>query len=397
MYHCQKLTASITVYGIIIFILVWLPVQILKIILPSFLPYTAPTDDNYFDEWSMLIRFFMTLLVQRTFMQYWVEKGMRIWCNNVSRILGLKSYLLGDEPRAIPQEVPAFQPYTRPTYFVLRLTGLLIIAILTVILINLSIIIIPTFFVRLVMPLFPSFLPKTTKPYRQMTVFEVYFSILHLYLLRILLQVFLRFVYPSARRLLLEGWAIVMNRLKPLFENSFIVIISFTILLCIIPQLFGILFQLVMVMPFKMHTYQSPLIWQMQDIVFHLCCIKLLVLFFIFGPTYSFKRALQQVYTDGFANFNFNLIIKDIAKPVVCVLCLLLSVSYIFAYSVLPFFIDYQRIIRLTPSMVFLTIILIVLAVKFLIFLVRTCKIINQRILNERYEIGRELVNYYRT
>lgn len=346
-----------------------MPIQILKFILPSFLPYTAPTEGNYFSEWSMFITILMVPVVKQSVLRHWMKKGIEIWCINVSRILGLKSYLLGDKPPTVRQKAhvaQVFQPYTRPTNFVLRLVALLIVVNLTLIVISLFVIIIPVCCIRLVMPVFPALLPTTKAPHRQMIIHDIIISTIHLYFWKIVLGI----CYSLWRRLLLEGPTIVMNRLKFYLKNGFKAIVTVTVMFCITPQLFGILFQLILVVPFNVPMHQTPVLWEMKYIGFNVFCITLLILIIILGPDCTIKRAVKRIGVNGFANFNLELVIKGIAMPMICVFSLLLIVPYIIAYSLVPFFLNSQQLIILIPRVIYPIFLFIVVVVKIAIILV---------------------------
>lgn len=357
---------SAIIYGTVTFILVWIPIQILKFILPSFLPYTAPTEGNYFSEWSIFITFLMVPIVKQNILRCWMKKGIEIWCINVSRILGLKSYLLRNKPRRKSHVVQVFQPYTQPTNFILRLVALLIIVNLTLIVISLFVLIIPMCCIRLVMPFFPALLPTTKTPYRQMTIHEIIISTIHLYLWKIVLGV----RYSSWRRLLLDGPTIVMNYFKFYFKKGFKAIVTLTVMFCIIPQMFGLLFQLIFVVPFNVPMHQTPVIWEMKNIAFNLFCIKLLTVGFLLGPDCALRRAIKRVYMNGFANFNFGQVIRDIVLPVICVFSLLLIVPYLIGYSLVPFFISSQQLIILIPRVIYPIFLFIVVIIKVMMILV---------------------------
>jgi len=373
----------------------WIPIRILKFILPSFLPFTAPAEGNYFSEWPMFIMFLMVPIVKQNILRYWMKKGIEIWCIHVSRLLGLKSYLLRKKPSNVPRKsygVKVFRPYAQPTNFVLRLVALLIVANLTLIVIGLFVIIIPMCCIRLVMSFFPTLPPTTKTPYRQMMIHEIVILAIQMYLWKIMLDV----CYSLWTRLLLEGPTIIINYLKFFLKNGFKTIVTFTVLFFIIPQMFGLLYELMCVVPFNVPMHQSPVIWEMKNIVLNGFCITLLTIGFILGPDCTLRRAIKRTFVNGFANFNFELVIKDIAMPVICVLSLLLIVPYLMAYSLLPYLINSQQLIILIPRVIYPIFLFVVVIIKLMMILVRMYKNTNNDILHQRYQVTRNVLNHNR-
>lgn len=351
-----------------------------------------PTDNNYIDEWSMFMRLILVLIAEYKLMAKWIKKGVEIWCNHVSNMLGIKSYLLGDETNEEELQIYIsrnYQSYTRPTYFVLRLIALVFTMFVTLVVLSLLLMTIPVSCYRLIMLLLPKFQP-TPSPYRQIGMIEIYFVFMNVVMWRSVL----RLVIQEIRKLLLS--IVLINRyFKLLFINGYKLIIIFAVMFCIITQLFGLVFQLTMVVPFTVPMHQSPVIWELKDFGLHLICMLLFNLLFIFGTTCPLKQAMSRVYTDGLENLSLKFVMNNIAMPIICVFSLLLTVPYILAYSIIPLFISSQWSIQLVPRIIYPIFILIVVVVKLIYVLSIMYKRLTQHILNERYKVGLQLLNYY--
>lgn len=154
--HVRRLIASAIIFGTAVLLMLWLPIKILKTGWPSFLPYTLSGDSevNELSLQLLLLQIILPGFFEQSQTRVWLKGLIRIWCSVISWILGIKSYLLGTEPRPdddqqrpqpqdqgglgggglaaahqalLQRDVPVgFQPYERPSLFPMRLVGLLV-------------------------------------------------------------------------------------------------------------------------------------------------------------------------------------------------------------------------------------------------------------------------------
>eukprot|EP00117_Sycon_ciliatum_P006826 scpid28246/ scgid10187/ E3 ubiquitin-protein ligase MARCH6; Membrane-associated RING finger protein 6; Membrane-associated RING-CH protein VI len=208
------LTSSVFL-GTSILLITWIPIKIVKWILPSFLPFVvsndrpADTEGMYVD--VAILHFILAVVFDNRHTRFLVHGFVYLWCHVVARLLGLRSYLLGlpqddqqqqqqqDEPvapgaeqqqeqpgvddaaaAAAPARAPDRRPgelrplvfqrihelarqdevyreredYVRPSYFLLRILALVSVFILSVIGVSLFIIAVPALTGRALTSLF---------------------------------------------------------------------------------------------------------------------------------------------------------------------------------------------------------------------------------------------------
>jgi E3 ubiquitin-protein ligase MARCH6 len=144
------------IFGTTVLLMLWLPVKVIQVALPGFLPYhVLLSSDAPVSELSLellLLQVVLPALLEQGPTRTWLKNLVRGWCVATAWILNLRSYLLGDVPLEDQQPAPAaneyepaaaadpepqglgeahqammqpggpvgFQPYIRPAYFVLR-------------------------------------------------------------------------------------------------------------------------------------------------------------------------------------------------------------------------------------------------------------------------------------
>jgi len=406
-------------FGTAVFLVVWLPIRILKLIWPSFLPYnvTSHSESDYelcFME-QLYLQYLLIGLLQTAFTQNWLKMALHNWCVIVSHLLGIKSYLLGDgeEPPlgVTPIHPPAanlaahevllrrsvqhvFGPYTTPSLFALRLIALLVLAALSLIVISLSVLTIPVWLGRLAMSFWPALLPTTpaSSQFQSPNIHELYTAACGTYI-----------CWLSVRAIcfiggwLPEGRAVVINRLKFWLKIGSKAMVAFVVLLGIIPFLFGLLLELVMVVPFRVPLHQTPVLWAWQDWALGVLYMKIACAITLMGPDWSLRRAIERTYRDGFMRLDLKLMMQDLAKPVIAVLSLFLAVPYVVAYSIVPLIVNDESFKLLIARRIYPTLMLMMVVIKCMMMQVRQFKRLYEHIKNDKYLVGRRLVNYNHT
>uniref|UniRef100_A0A2H8TP69 RING-type E3 ubiquitin transferase n=2 Tax=Melanaphis sacchari TaxID=742174 RepID=A0A2H8TP69_9HEMI len=415
--HGRRLIASAMIFGTAVFLVVWLPIRILKFIWPSFLPYNVTLHSDSVNELSMellLLQVVLPALLEQTHTRNWLKIGIRFWCLIVSHLLGIKSYLLGDgeelPPVVAPIHPPAadlgaahegllrrggpvgFRPYTRPTNFAIRLIALLVLVALSVVVISLSIITIPVWLGRLAMSFWPALLPSAPESSQLPNIHELYTAACGTYIcwLSVRAVCFIAGWLP-------EGRAVVINRLKFWLKISSKAMVAFIVLLGIIPFLFGLLLELVMVVPFRVPLHQTPVLWAWQDWALGVLYMKIACAITLMGPDWSLRRAIERTYRDGFMRLDLKLMMQDLAIPVIAVLSLFLAVPYVIAYSVTPIIFKNHGTRLLIARRIYPAIMLTMAIVKGMMMQVRQFKRLYEHIKNDKYLVGRRLVNYNHT
>jgi E3 ubiquitin-protein ligase MARCH6 len=194
-----------------------------------------------------------------------------------------------------------------------------------------------------------------------------------------------------------EGRTVVINRLKFWLKISSKAMVAFIVLLGIIPFLFGLLLELVMVVPFRVPLHQTPVLWAWQDWALGVLYMKIACAITLMGPDWSLRRAIERTYRDGFMRLDLKLMMQDLAIPVIAVLSLFLAVPYVIAYSVIPLIVNNHGTRLLIARRIYPALMLTMAIVKGMMMQVRQFKRLYEHIKNDKYLVGRRLVNYNHT
>ncbi|KAL5106144.1 E3 ubiquitin-protein ligase MARCHF6 [Taenia crassiceps] len=203
--YIQRLVVNLSLTGIIVILSIWLPTLITQKLLPGFLPfqmslaYDSPVD---YSVEIIILQIVMPFLLDGQF-KVFLSAVLRNWCVGAAWMLGLRSYLLGDvvfkpndeivmadgrrvlasalsrstsgstdggdsashasgnggdggeaENAAVPPPPPpmgGYAPYARPRFFVVRLFGLLVLLVASLVLISLAVLVVPVALGRLML------------------------------------------------------------------------------------------------------------------------------------------------------------------------------------------------------------------------------------------------------
>ncbi|XP_041455320.1 E3 ubiquitin-protein ligase MARCHF6-like [Lytechinus variegatus] len=102
--HARRFILSIIVFGSVVLLMVWLPITIIKHLVPSFLPYHMHlSGDTAVTELSLellLLQVVLPALLEQGHTRMWLKNLIRYWTIMAAYLLDLRSYLLGDVPVA---------------------------------------------------------------------------------------------------------------------------------------------------------------------------------------------------------------------------------------------------------------------------------------------------------
>ncbi|CAG9812916.1 unnamed protein product [Phaedon cochleariae] len=428
--HIKKLLISAVIFGSAVLLMLWLPIRILKCVMPSFLPYTVSLNNNdtQVNELSLellLLQVILPALLEQSHTRIWLKGLVRNWCKVVSWMLNIHSYLLGDEeaktvnqeqqhgnPPANHPEIGAglgavhqallmmepptgFQTYTRPSFFMARLVGLLISICLSLVASSLIALTLPVWLGRSVMALWlvgappPAPQISATDAQTEVKVHELYTAACGLYL-----------CWLAARAIsLVLGWlpqgrVAMIERLKQWCMLGLKTIIASTILLGVIPLLFGLLLELVVIIPLRVPIHQTPILFIWQDWALGVLYTKIACAITIMGPDWFLRAAIERAYRDGIRDINLTFIFRELAAPVIISFGLALTIPYVIAYSVVPVFVEnlqlkYFIARRLYPFLLLVFVIGVLINLQ-----IRQFKKLYEHIKNDKYLVGQRLVNY---
>nr|CAD2169698.1 unnamed protein product [Meloidogyne enterolobii] len=193
-----------------------------------------------------------------------------------------------------------------------------------------------------------------------------------------------------------KGWSYMKKVFNTAVWLGFRVIAAAVPLLVVIPFMLGFYFQMLVISPLRVAIFQSPLFfpwkeWAMGVVHFKIICASVLM-----GPDWWLKTAFEQIYADGIWNFQLKELYINMVIPIGNALSFLIAFPYV-ASKFIMLFVEADRenqviIIRYSYPF-FLGSICIV---AFLIWQWKKLKMLAQKIRNDKYLIGTQLVNFYR-
>ncbi|XP_074477352.1 E3 ubiquitin-protein ligase MARCHF6-like [Sebastes fasciatus] len=424
--HLRRFILSVVVFGSIVLLMLWLPIRLIKLLLPIFLPYNvmlysdAPVSELSLE--LLLLQVVLPALLEQGHTRQWLKGLVRAWTVSAGFLLDLHSYLLGEQEdndanqpvnnnnnnnpppghhnnnnnpapavgeglhaahQAILQQggPVGFQPYHRPLRFPFRIVLLIAFMCITLLVASLVCLTLPVFTGRWLM----SFWTGSSK------IHELYTAACGLYVCWLSIRgvtVLLAWM-PQGRTVIarkVQEWTLMI--LKTLVVALLVA--------GVIPLLLGLLFELVIVAPLRVPLDQTPLFYPWQDWALGVLHAKIIAAITLMGPQWWLKTVIEQVYANGIRNIDLQFIIRKLAAPVISVLLLSLCVPYVIAAGVVP-------AVGVTPEMEILMqrriypfLLMVVSLIGILSFQIRQFKRLYEHIKNDKYLVGQRLVNYER-
>lgn len=329
--HIRRFCASLVMFGSSIFVMLYLPARIIRSVLPSFLPYTTQAKESNVDELAMELMLLLVILpaVQdQNQGREWLKVMVRQWCRLAAWALDLHSYLFGNLETPVVEAVEVvdeagdggglaaqhqamlqregptgFQSYNKPQYFSARISGLMVLMVLSWLLVSLTMMVVPVCMGRLIFSVW------LTESHR---VYELYTAATGLYLCLLLARGTVMLV--SWVR---QGWAALTTRLREWALITGKALVAVTLLMGLIPFMFGLLLELVVLTPVRVPLHQSPIYFLWQDWALGAMYTKITVALTFMGPDWWLKTAIEQLYQDGVRNLNLATVIKVRLVPVI--------------------------------------------------------------------------------
>ncbi|MBN3292010.1 MARH6 ligase, partial [Polypterus senegalus] len=407
--HLRRFILSVVVFGSIVLLMLWLPIRIIKQILPDFLPYNvmlysdAPVSELSLE--LLLLQVVLPALLEQGHTRQWLKGLVRAWTVSAGYLLDLHSYLLGDQEEnennanqqaannnqqarnnnAIPvvgeglhaahqailqQGGPVgFQPYRRPVRFPFRIVLLILFMCITLLVASLVCLTLPVFTGRWLM----SFWTGIAK------IHELYTAACGLYV-----------CWLSIRAItVLLAW---MPQGRQIMKTLIVAVL----LAGLVPLLLGLLFELVIVAPLRVPLDQTPLFYPWQDWALGVLHAKIIAAITLMGPQWWLKTVIEQVYANGIRNIDLHFIIQKLAAPVISVLLLSLCVPYVIAAGIVPLMGVTVEMQNLVQRRIYPFLLMVVMLMGILSFQIRQFKRLYEHIKNDKYLVGQRLVNYER-
>uniref|UniRef100_A0A3B4ZXN6 E3 ubiquitin-protein ligase MARCHF6 n=1 Tax=Stegastes partitus TaxID=144197 RepID=A0A3B4ZXN6_9TELE len=391
--HLRRFILSVVVFGSIVLLMLWLPIRIIKLLFPTFLPYNvmlysdAPVSELSLE--LLLLQVVLPALLEQGHTRQWLKRLVHAWTFTAGYVLDLHSYLLGDhedednQPNNPPgrhnnNRIPGlgeglhaahqailqqggpvgFQPYHRPINFPLKVTDSWI-----------------------------SDLPYAAGA----MVHELYTAASGLYVcwLSIRAATVMLSWMPQGRMVIMlkvHEWTLMILK----------TIVVAVLLAGVIPLLLGLLFELVIVAPLRVPLDQTPLFYPWQDWALGVLHAKIIAAITLMGPQWWLKTVIEQVYANGIRNIDLHFIVRRLGAPVICVLLLSLVVPYTISKGITPLLGVQPEMQTLVERRIYPFLLMVVMLLAILSFQIRQFKRLYEHIKNDKYLVGQRLVNYER-
>ncbi|XP_004081290.1 E3 ubiquitin-protein ligase MARCH6 [Oryzias latipes] len=422
--HLRRFILSVVVFGSIVLLMLWLPIKLIKVMLPNFLPYNvmlysdAPVSELSLE--LLLLQVVLPALLEQGHTRQWLKGLVRAWTVSAGYLLDLHSYLLGEQednetnqpvnnnnnpphgqpnnnnnpPPAVGEGLHAahqailqqggpvgFQPYHRPVRFPFRIVLLIAFMCITLLVASLVCLTLPVFTGRWLM----SFWMGNSK------IHELYTAACGLYVCWLSIR--------GATVLLAwmpQGRTVIMRKVQEWTMMILKTVVVALLVAGVIPLLLGLLFELVIVAPLRVPLDQTPLFYPWQDWALGVLHAKIIAAITLMGPQWWLKTVIEQVYANGIRNIDLHFIIRKLAAPVISVLLLSLCVPYVIAAGVVPAVGVAPEMEILMQRRIYPFLLMVVSLVGILSFQIRQFKRLYEHIKNDKYLVGQRLVNYER-
>lgn len=291
--------------------------------------------------------------------------------------------------------VAGFQPYESPAFFAGRIVALLLAVCVSLVASSLVALTLPVWIGRRVMALWlvgappPSPQITTTAAHTGVKVHELYTAACGTYL-----------CWLAARAIALllswlpQGRAAMLERLKQWCILGTKTIVASTILLGVIPLLFGLLLELVVIVPLRVPVHQTPVLFIWQDWALGVLYTKIACGVTMMGPDWFLRAAIERAYRDGIRDMQLGFIFKELAAPVIISCGLALTVPYVTAYSLVPLLVSNIQLRNLIARRLYPFLLLVGVAGVVITLQIRQFRKLYEHIKNDKYLVGQRLVNY---
>uniref|UniRef100_A0A3Q3GER8 E3 ubiquitin-protein ligase MARCHF6 n=1 Tax=Labrus bergylta TaxID=56723 RepID=A0A3Q3GER8_9LABR len=415
--HLRRFILSVVVFGSIVLLMLWLPIRIIKLFFPSFLPYNvmlysdAPVSELSLE--LLLLQVVLPALLEQGHTRQWLKRLVHAWTFTAGYMLDLHSYLLGDHDdddnqpnnnlpgRLNNNRIPGlgeglhaahqailqqggpvgFRSYHRPANFPLKIVLLVVFMCVTLLMASLICLTLPVCAGRWLMSFWMG----------NAMIHELYTAASGLYVcwLSIRAATVMLSWMPQGRNVIMvkvHEWTLMI--LKTL--------VVAVMLAGVIPLLLGLLFELVIVAPLRVPLDQTPLFYPWQDWALGVLHAKIIAAITLMGPQWWLKTVIEQVYANGIRNIDLHFIVRGLAAPVICVLLLSLSVPYTISRGITPLLGVQPEMQTLVDRRIYPFLLMVVTLLAILTFQIRQFKRLYEHIKNDKYLVGQRLVNYER-
>lgn len=286
-----------------------------------------------------------------------------------------------------PHAPTGYRPYKRPSLFWVRLVALVMAMGLSLVLASLIALTVPVWVGRRVMNL--CLVGSVSQSSSSGRVHELYTAACGMYLCWLGARAFALML-----SWLPQGRAAMIARVKQWFVWSVRAAVAFSVLLGLVPLLFGLLLELVVVVPLRVSLEQSAVLFMWQDWALGVLYTKIACAIAMMGPEWFLRRTIERAYRDGIRNMDLRFILNDLAAPLVFFFGLALSIPYATAHGIVPLFVQSPHMRNLIARRIYPFVLLVGIVAAFVCFQIRQFRKLYNHIKDSKYLVGRRLVNY---
>lgn len=191
-----------------------------------------------------------------------------------------------------------------------------------------------------------------------------------------------------------QGRAAMVERLKQWCIIALKTIVASALLLVVIPLLFGLLLELVVIVPLRVPIHQSPVFFIWQDWALGVLYTKIACAITMMGPDWFLRAAIERAYREGIRDMNLMFIFKELAAPVIISFGLALAVPYVIAHSIVPLFVSNVQLRNAIARRLYPFLLLVGVVGAVVVLQIRQFRKLYEHIKNDKYLVGQRLVNY---
>ncbi|KAL1564483.1 putative E3 ubiquitin ligase sud1, variant 2 [Salvia divinorum] len=430
--HARRVLLSVAVYGSLIVMLVFLPVKLAMRTVPSIFPLVISVSDPFTEIPAdmLLFQICIPFAIEHFKLRHTLKSLLRYWFTAVGWALGLTDFLLpkpedngehengnadmGRHERGHRQAVGqerALEDVNRPRYlvananlaeeldddltdmewaFVLRIVLLLVVAWMTLLIFNSTLIIVPISLGRTLFNALP-LLPLT----HGIRCNDIYAFVIGSYVI----WTGLAGARYCSDLVTTKRTKVLLNQIWIWFGIIFKSSVLLSIWIFVIPVLIGLLFELLVIVPMRVPVDESPVFLLYQDWALGLIFLKIwtrMVMLDHMMPLVdeSWRLKFERVREDGFSRLEAFRVLQEIVFPIIMKLLTALCVPYVLSRGVFPI-LGYPLVVN---SAVYRYAWLGCLIFSVMFFCVKRYHVwftnIHNSIRDDRYLIGRRLHNY---
>lgn len=193
---------------------------------------------------------------------------------------------------------------------------------------------------------------------------------------------------------LIQGRAAMIDRLHQWCILGAKTLVASTLLLGVIPLLFGLLLELVVIVPLRVPIHQTPVLFIWQDWALGVLYTKIACAITMMGPDWFLRAAIERAYRDGIRDMHLGFVFRELAVPVIVSFGLALAVPYVIAYSIVPVLVNSVQLRNLIGRRLYPLLLLFAVGGVVITLQIKQFKKLYEHIKNDKYLVGQRLVNY---